>query len=193
MFDVTIMGGPKKPVDIHEKVVLRSGIEFYKHRANGHSVQFWGSGKTGFVRTIQEAWWFEENDKIDQIKSALRKNVQLKDNGCYEWTGSVDKNGRGYMHIEKCFRSVHQAIADAYFFGKFLSEHRHESLRPFMACKDKTCCNPFHMKFFDTKEKEVVELYYVKQFRPCEEWFYCLPESGQRYFERFKKEYPHMY
>jgi hypothetical protein len=186
---VITMGGKQEPINIHERIKTRGGIEYYRYRGTGHSIQFWGECSGGFVNTVQMAWWFETNDKFDQIKQILKNNVRRKDNGCYEWVGQVDKNGRGYMHVAKCFRSVNQAIADAYFFGEFLSDLKHKTLRPFMTCKDKSCCNPLHMKFFDTEDKKVVELYFVKQFQPLKDWRNHLTESGEWYLEKCKKGY----
>jgi hypothetical protein len=73
----------------------------------------------------------------------LERRVEVRESGCWEWTGHVQTNGYGQMQVEEAKIAVHR-LAWMLFRGPIPIDtdvhHR---------CENRRCVNPDHLELVD--------------------------------------------
>jgi hypothetical protein len=80
----------------------------------------------------------------------LSKLIINKENNCWEWQGSLDKDGYGYFKIRnKQERKRYRSHRVLYDFFKGITNN---SMVIDHECKNRKCCNPDHLREISTYE-----------------------------------------
>ena len=91
-----------------------------------------------------------EDTSIKNIFKELLLKINKIDNGCWEWSGAINKDGYGRIQKYNKYYLVHR-----------ISYMYHYNIYPYLVhhkCKNKKCCNPDHLESVSCKINSTQEI-----------------------------------
>lgn len=132
--------------------------------------------------------------RLDELPHGVARRVEVDDNGCWLWTGSVVHNGYGQVAWNEATWRVHR-LAYTILVGPIP-----EGLDLDHLCRVRRCCNPAHLEAVtrrenllrgDTLMARQVAATHCPQGHPYDEANTYL-SRGRRYCRECKREYDRM-
>lgn len=86
---------------------------------------------------------------LSKFKTVIKTRLLVRDNGCHEWTGKVDKNGYGRVRV-----MVGGKTSETSAHRLALYQHTGEQQEAMVlhSCDNALCCNPEHLRYGNAQD-----------------------------------------
>ena len=91
---------------------------------------------------------------LKKLPPEIRQHIVVREFGCYDWVGTKNDSGYGYITYKGTFWYIHRLTY------KLLKGSIPRGYQVHHKCHRRQCCNPAHLQAVSKKEHELITLGY---------------------------------
>lgn len=115
-------------------------------------------------------------------KEKFMERIEIQSNGCWNWTGHLDKGGYGHFGYEYKSYLAHR------FIYKLMAGKLTPDLVVAHLCNNRACVNPFHLKEMAQADNLPVFNYCINGHEFTEENTYTPPSGYGRHCKECRRQ-----